>query len=262
MNTQTQNPDAAQVLKTEPVFLPALKTLLDGLLGFLYPEVCQICQEQSAGPRDGYVCAKCAGGVRQIEAPWCRRCGRPFAGNIGADFECAHCADTPDFSRARSAVRFEGVVREAILRYKYRREMWLETFLVKLLLEKAASDLRTGGWDMIIPVPLHRQKLSEREFNQAERLARHLSRATSLPLNCGWLKRIANTPSQTRLDRQQRAANVRRAFAVAKKARLQGKRVVVVDDVFTTGATTNACARVLRQAGAAEVCVWTLARGN
>jgi ComF family protein len=108
---------------------------------------------------------------------------------------------------------------------------------------------------------LHPLKLREREFNQAERLAGHLSRATDIPLNSRLLRRVNPTMTQTKLSRDQRAANMKNAFAVRENAPAKGRRIVLLDDVFTTGATTNACAQVLRAAGAAEVAVWTVARG-
>jgi ComF family protein len=108
---------------------------------------------------------------------------------------------------------------------------------------------------------LHPLKLREREFNQAGRLAAHLARAVSIPLNEKILRRVNPTATQTLLTREQRAVNMKNAFAVRPGARLAGKRIVLVDDVFTTGATTSACAQALRGAGAAEVCVWTVARG-
>ena len=154
------------------------------------------------------------------------------------------------------------MILELIHRYKYQRALWLEPFLAGLLIRNASPILRAEKWDVIVPVPLHPIKKNEREFNQAERLARRLSSASQLPLRKDLLCRVARTRTQTKLSRAERAANVHRAFACKKgAAALKGKRVVLVDDVLTTGATTSACARVLRAAGAADVCVWTVARG-
>ena len=116
-------------------------------------------------------------------------------------------------------------------------------------------------WDFIVPVPLHPLKKREREFNQAEILARRLSVATHIQSNDKILRRIVPTATQTVLSREKRATNMRGAFAVPDGLRLDHKRIVIVDDIFTTGATTNACARALRAAGVADVCVWTVARG-
>ena len=112
-----------------------------------------------------------------------------------------------------------------------------------------------------MPVPLHPLKRREREFNQAERLAAKLSLATGIPTNHRAVERSEITRTQTQLNRAQRARNVHRAFRPVPRADVRGKRVVVVDDVLTTGATTSACARVLRSQGASDVCVWTVARG-
>ena len=125
----------------------------------------------------------------------------------------------------------------------------------------AASDVSAGSCDWVVPVPLHPAKQREREFNQAERLAKPLSQATQIPLTRQLLRRIAPTQTQTRLTRAERLANVRKAFVFSGKHPLQGERIVLVDDVFTTGATTGACARILRAAGSGDVCVWTVARG-
>jgi ComF family protein len=200
--------------------------------------------------------------VRWIRAPFCQRCGLPFEGEITAEFECANCQGRDlHFRFARSAVVARDPVLEAIHRYKYHRALWFEPFLADLLICQARPELSREQWDWLVPVPLHPTKQRHREFNQAERLARHLSRATDIPVNSRLLRRHLPTPSQTQLSREEREANVRRAFAMRSDRGLQGERIVLVDDVFTTGATTSACAHQLRQAGAADVCVWTVARG-
>jgi len=165
------------------------------------------------------------------------------------------------FSSARSAVVAKTVVLEAIHRFKYSRALWFENFLADLLLREAVPVLRERHWDFIVPVPLHPLKHREREFNQAEILARHLSAAAKIPVNEKILRRVTPTRTQTLLTRAQRAANMSGAFAVRKGVRLDDQKIILVDDVFTTGATTSACAKALSGAGAAEVCVWTVARG-
>ena len=238
------------------------QTWLNVGLGFLYPEVCQICGEQHATAREGFVCRRCWTQVRFIRPPFCERCGLPYPGDLTAPFECTNCREMElHFSSARSAVVAHGIVREAIHRFKYQRALWFESFLADLLIREAKPVLREQRWDFIVPVPLHPVKHREREFNQAERLAIHLSMATEIPMNDKLLRRITPTATQTLLTREQRAANMRGAFAVAGHSELDGERIILVDDVFTTGATTSACAKALQSAGAGDVCVWTVARG-
>ena len=236
--------------------------VLRDCLNLLYPPVCQLCHDQRAEARDGFVCAKCWSHVRFIRAPFCERCGLPFAGDLTTVFVCTNCNDLKlHFTSARSAVVARTVVLEAIHRFKYSRALWFENFLAGLLIREAAPVLAKGNWHGIVPVPLHPVKLREREFNQAALLAAQLARATKIPLNEKILRRVHPTATQTLLTRDERAANMKNAFIVRKGTRLAGKRIVLLDDVFTTGATTNACAKALQVAGAAEVCVWTVARG-
>ena len=240
----------------------AVKGWLNAGLGWLYPEVCQLCGRTRATPAEGYVCGGCRAKVRFIQRPFCERCGRPFEGDITTQFECANCLEMEwHFQSARSAVAARDPVLEAIHRYKYQRAYWFEPFLAELLIEAAGPALGAHPADVIVPVPLHPTKLREREFNQAERLADRLGAATQLPVNKRLLRRVVSTRMQALLKRPERLANVRNAFAMRDGQRLNGERIVVVDDVFTTGATTSACAKVLKSAGAGEVCVWTLARG-
>ena len=231
-------------------------------LGFLYPEICQLCGEQPATAREGFVCRHCWTQVRFIRPPFCKRCGLPYPGDLTAPFECTNCREMElHFTSARSAVVASGIVRETIHRFKYQRALWFEPFLADLLIREAKPALREQHWDFIVPVPLHPVKHREREFNQAEQLASHLSAATKIPLNKKLLRRIIPTATQTLLTREQRATNMRGAFAADEHSSLDGEQIVLVDDVFTTGATTSACAKVLKSAGAGDVCVWTVARG-
>jgi competence protein ComFC len=235
---------------------------LDAGLNFVYPEVCQICGKERATAAEGFVGPRCWQRVRFIVPPFCERCGLPQAGEITTKFECQNCREMElHFRAARSAVTANELLLEVIHRYKYQRALWFEPFLADLLVRAAGPVLAREGCDMVVPVPLHPAKLREREFNQAERLGECLSRAAKIPLNTRLLKRVKPTQTQTLLSREQRAANVQRAFAVQPGARLAGGRVALVDDVFTTGATTSACAKMLLAAGADEVCVWTVARG-
>jgi len=233
---------------------PAAPSWVEAGLALIYPPVCQVCDTERVSAGQGYVCDDCRKLVRLIEPPFCKRCGLPFEGDLTTPFECSNCRDMKlHFSSARSAVAAGEVILDIIHRYKYQ--------LAELLVQQAAPELASEKWDLIVPVPLHPAKEREREFNQAVHLAGHLALATGLPVNKDLVRRVVPTSTQTLLSREKRIANVRRAFAMNNGCRLKGERIVLVDDVLTTGSTTSACARVLRKAGAAEVCVWTVARG-
>jgi ComF family protein len=245
--------------------MPFASGWADRLLSLVYPEVCQICGEAVATPGEGFVCGVCAGdpaAVRFIGPPRCERCGLPYPGAVTGIFVCSNCEPLElAFDAARAAVVATPFILDVIHRYKYRRALWFEPFLVKLLLERAVPDLEGGGWNGIVPVPLHPLRLREREFNQAQRLAWHLSKATGIPLLEGVVERALATRTQALLDRRERAKNVAGVFAVRPGTGLVNQRLIVVDDVLTTGATTSAVSRVLRRAGAARIVAWTLARG-
>lgn len=239
-----------------------LQRWVNAALSFAYPEFCQTCGNARATPEDCFVCPSCRDNIKFLQPPFCERCGLPYQGAITTSFVCSNCADSElHFSSARSAVIAKGVLLDIIHRFKYQRALWFEPLLAGLLIDQARADLHRARWDVIVPIPLHPTRQREREFNQAERLGRRLSAACKIPLNNRLVCRAVPTRTQTLLSREERRTNVRRAFAMRAKDRLKGQRIVLVDDVFTTGATSSACARILRDAGASEVCVWTVARG-
>jgi len=238
-----------------------VQSSLNAAIALFYPEVCQICEAERATTAEGFVCVRCWRTVRFVRPPFCDRCGLPFEGDITTNFVCSNCHDVKLYFRAaRSATVSEGATREAIHRYKYQRALWFEPFLADLLIREAAPELKKEKWDWLVPIPLFPAKQREREFNQAERLAQRLSAATKIPVNIRLLHRVQPTRTQTQLNRVERNANMQNAFAAGDMI-LNGEKIVLIDDVLTTGSTTNACARVLRKMGAGEVIVWTVARG-
>ncbi|MBX3746020.1 MAG: ComF family protein [Verrucomicrobiae bacterium] len=238
---------------------------IEAALSLVYPDVCGICGEGEAGRDEGYVCAECAGGpghVRWVGGTYCERCGLPYEGVVTGTFECGNCGEMElHFEAARAAVVATPFLLDVVHRYKYRGAVWFEPFLAGLLLREALPRVRREDWDAIVPVPLHPLRLREREFNQAERLGARLARATGIPLRTRWVERTRATRTQALLDRRERVQNVGGSFAVRAGAGPIGGRVLVVDDVLTTGATTSGVARALRRAGAERVGVWTVARG-
>ncbi len=219
-------------------------------LALIYPDTCQLCRRQRATPREGYVCGQCRHQVRFVQPPFCQRCGLPFEGEFASGFECTNCREMAfHFRFARAAVIAKTIVLEAVHRFKYSQALWFEIFLADLLNHAAAPVLSPRDWDFIVPVPLHPLKQREREFNQSDLLATRLSVATRIPCRPKLLRRVLPTATQTLLSRQKRALNMKGAFAAADGVELKEKRVIILDDIFTTGATTNACAGALRQAG-------------
>ena len=246
-----------------PALPASLRAWADTALSFIYPDECQLCHAERATRAQGYVGDHCRAEVRWIEAPFCERCGLPFQGEITGEFECTNCREMElHFASARSAVAARGPVLEAVHHYKYNGQMWFEDFLVELLVPRARPWFLQHATDALVPVPLFSTRQRERGFNQAERLARRLGAAVEVSVRADLLKRVLPTPSQTRLSRDERADNMRHAFALKKPVKLHGGSYVLMDDVFTTGATTSACAKLLLQAGAARVSVWTVARAE
>ena len=230
-------------------------------MDFLYPRNCLQCGAPSPEPF-GYICWDCFSETPKIEPPFCARCGDPVAGSVEHSYPCFACArETPAFDGARSAVRYEGAVGNALRDLKYHHALWLTGDLAELLFNCLQAEYPDIGFDLITAVPLHPPRRRERGFNQSALLGAALARRLGIPFSERMLRRVRPTVSQTGLTAPQRAANVCGAFRIGWFARPQGRRILLVDDVMTTGATVNACAKALKQEGAASVHVVTAARG-
>lgn len=238
------------------------------LLNLLYPLSCRVCEVPLIN-RDCF-CRVCEEALSTLEPPFCQVCGEPFAGMIDREFRCDNCADRKlHFDFAIAAYRAEGEVRELVHRFKYGRDITLRVPLGRML-ARALDDSRLQSEDLstwrLVPVPLHRTREREREFNQSHELCLQLSRHSGIPVLHG-MKRLRSTDRQARLTRAQRLENLRGAFTMrrgfsGKTSPLAGAKVLLVDDVFTTGATTDECARILRrEAGVQKVVVIAVARG-
>lgn len=209
-----------------------------------------------------YICWDCLSETPRVDSPFCTVCGDPVAGDIQHDYVCFSCSrEMPAFCRARSAVRYEGVVGDALRSLKYNNGLWVVEDLAELLFACVRAEYPGTGFDIITSVPLFPPRRRARGFNQSALLGEALGRRLQLPFREGLLRRVRSTASQTDLTASQRAANVCGAFRVGLFARSAGRRILLVDDVMTTGATVNACAKVLRQGGAESVHVITVARG-
>lgn len=235
----------------------SIRTAWSAALGLVYPPTCVGCGAATADPQA--LCPACWSRLRLIEQPYCARLGTPFSVDLGlgALLSPRAISDPPVFARARAVALYDDVARDLVHRLKYEDRLDLAPAMARMM--TAAGAELIGEADCIVPVPLHRWRLWRRRFNQAALLAHRVGQITGLPYDPGSLARIKATRSQVGLSRPARAANLQGAFRVpdAAKARLQGRRILLVDDVMTTGATANAASRALLRAGARSVDVLT-----
>ncbi|MCP4747112.1 MAG: ComF family protein [Desulfobacteraceae bacterium] len=217
----------------------------------------------------GSMCPACAKLYKPVESPLCARCGRPFESAHSHDHICGECQKQPHmFEQARCAGHYEGALRIVIHHFKYRRCDHLAKPLGRLLWQVFTRNWRPEDIDLVLPVPLHPKRMRQRGFNQAQLLTRTwlaLSKQQGIMYNEGekntdLLIRIRNTAPQTGLDRKQRMENLKKAFELKSSIDIKGCRVLLIDDVFTTGSTVNACCQVLMKGGARSVSVLTVAR--
>lgn len=230
---------------------PRLRAFGQAWLTLLWPPHCAAC-DQSCNEEDAF-CETCSSAIDPIRTA-CRRCGLPLAASAACCLECLR--RPPAYAWARAPFVFGGPMADAIRRLKWHRLPELARPLGRLLVEHLAPGLT----DRVVPVPLHPRRLRAREFNQAALLALFARAARGPPVDVQLLERIRDTLPQSQLSGPARQANVRGAFRVSQRADARGQRILLVDDVLTTGATAEACARALFEAGAREVAVLTLAR--
>jgi len=232
------------------------------VLDLILPTRCRTCKRTFSEEANPCFCRDCWATISRIDGPCCPRCGKPFASEAALSHSPGHlCGDcrgrSPHFDHAVAAGWYEGVLAEAIHLVKYRGKTLLTRPLGGLLLRAME---RLPETDALVPVPLHPSRLRERGFNQALLLCDSVRAESGRPVIPDALERIRVTPPQIGLSHKDRRRNVRRAFVPNRPERIEGRRIVLVDDVFTTGATVNECARVLKRAGAESVSVLTVAR--
>lgn len=234
------------------------KSVGGGMLELLFPQACANCREPVGG--EGGFCAACWGGLHFLDGPSCVCCGTPFAIDPGIGSLCAAClARPPSFSRARAILSYDEESKSAILALKHADRLELVPGFSRWLGRVGRPLLE--DCEMIVPVPLHRSRLWLRRYNQSAELARRLARDWNRGFEPLALVRSRRTASQGEMpSARARRRNVLAAFQVPDPARVRGRKILLVDDVLTTGATVEACARALRRAGAVDIAVLTLAR--
>lgn len=236
---------------------PALRRLGTLLLDLLLPPRCLGCG--AAVTAAGTLCQTCWRGMTFLGAPCCACCGTPFEFEPEGSALCGACVRShPPFARARAALRYDEASRRLILGFKHGDRLHLAPALGQWM-RRAGAELIAEA-DLIVPVPLHWTRLFARRYNQAAVLAHAIHDAGAPPVGADCLLRHRRTPSQGKRNAAARERNVRSAFAVKPGRSVKGLRILLIDDVFTTGATVGECARVLRRAGARQVDVLTLAR--
>jgi len=231
---------------------------LETLFQFFFPPQCYCCKTFLPEGQRG-LCSNCLSGIRWIKPPLCTKCGIPFLSQGEKNHLCGSCLDQDRFfTMSRALGYYEGPFREAIHRWKYEGKVYLSPLFGEWMARDFFQYWTIDLFDLVIPVPLHPRRLRERGFNQALLLAKELSRRTGIPYRMQVLEKRKPTIPQVSLSGREREKGVKGAFHLMNEREVKGKGVLVVDDVYTTGATVNECARVLLAGGAKRVDVFTL----
>ena len=236
-----------------------LKEEFLGFAGLLFPPLCPICRNRHLQASLPGLCAECLADITLLPSPCCTACSLPFEGPPGSDHLCEVCLKTPPpFSGVIALGVYTELLRETVHRFKYEEAFYLHRPLGHLLAEAVDEKLKADPPDVVMPVPLHLSKLRERTFNQSLLLARTLGKTLKLPVAAQGLERTRATLSQQGLKSEERKRNLKGAFSLRQE--IKNQRVLLVDDVLTTGATARECSRILTRGGASDVKVAVLAR--
>lgn len=246
-------------------FINRLFNLNTDILTTLFPEDCYLCGYLILSREKRFVCVPCWDKIDYIRGPVCPRCSKPFGSpdalDYTPDYLCGDCRkNLPLFDGIKAVGYYQGVLKDIIHLFKYRGKVGLGPYLIDLMNQAYQEKWADNSFDVIIPVPLHRKRLREREFDQALILAKGISKDQGIPLIYGNLIRHRWTESQTSLSKKERRHNVKGAFSLRNPDQIRGLRVLLIDDVYTTGATITECAKVLKKAKAKQLYVFTIAR--
>jgi len=224
------------------------------ILNLLFPSHCNICNKKMAQDIDP-ICLDCFKKIKAVPEPICQICGQPSFQTI-----CYQCEKSkPLFTQARAAGIYEGVLKKSIHLFKYQNKRNLSRTLSDLLLRFLVKNLDWLVVDFLVPVPLNKLRLRERGYNQSEFLARELSRLLKIKLSSGNLRRKGISSPQVKSGRKERGKNVAGSFYLNKPKIFYNKKILLIDDVFTTGSTANACAQILKEAEVREILVLAVA---
>lgn len=234
-----------------------MKKWIEGILNMLYPRRCPLCHEVLKD-QDSVICRRCGGALRPIKEPRCFKCGKPVG--EGEEY-CSDCRNTKHyFDKGRGIFVYDEKMRRSMVRYKYYGCREYGDFYSRAMCLYAGEELKAWKPDCIVPVPVHRTKERRRGFNQSAYLAVRVSRETGIPADLTLVKKVRNTRSQKKLTAHQRQENLRKAFQVQRS--VEGEKILVIDDVYTTGSTMDAMARCLKEKGAEKVYFLTVCIGK
>ena len=233
-----------------------LRDMFETAIVFLYPAKCRVCDGFLGVTSMPYICADCWQDVQFVEPPWCDICGIP-----GVNGLCDDCAISPPrYGKLRTIAFYHRSLQQAIHLFKFEKKRVLARHLIHLINAHIPSDCDIAEYDFVVPIPIHKKRLRERGFNQAALLADGIAKAEDIPVLVDTLVRKRHTVAQSSLDRDARQENIVGAFEVRNRDVIRGKRLLIIDDVFTTGATIREAVSELWTADPAEIDVLTLAR--
>jgi len=233
-----------------------LQGMYETAITFLYPAECRVCEGFLAVTSMPYICADCWRDIQFLEPPWCDICGTP-----GVNGLCDTCAISPPrYGQLRTVAVYQTTLQQAVQLFKFEKKKGLAGHLIQLINAHVPVDCAVATYDFILPIPIHKKRLRERGFNQATLLAKGIAQTEGVPVLTDTLVRHRHTVAQSSLDSAARQQNIVGAFEVRNPDIISGKRLLVIDDVFTTGATIREAVSELWTADPAEIDVLTLAR--
>jgi len=239
-----------------------LRRIINGLVDIVYPKTCLACKNRlKASSIDNLICVQCWDKIKKNMPPFCHSCGRHLEKSNFTKNICPACLKIKlHFDRAFSPCAYTDIIKELIHQFKYNNKDYLGLPLSRLMIEFIKEyNLPMDYIDFVVPIPLHKTRLREREFNQAEILSRHIAETFKKEMLSGALQRHRHTKRQADLEVNERLLNVQGSFSVTSGAHIKGKNILLVDDVLTTGATSSEAASALKNAGVNIVFVLTLA---
>lgn len=212
--------------------------MLEFVLNFLFPPACSVCGKLDKN----WLCPKCEKRVERLEK------------------SCVVQIENKKYEKLLYLFQYESLVRKLILRYKFSNKAYLNHFFANRIAQNEQNSRLLKEYDMIIPVPMHKKKMQKRGYNQTELVANELEKSLGIPMRKDILSKVVNTTTQSKLGGKARQSNIQHAFFIKNDVEVENKKIILLDDIYTTGATSEECSRVLKEAGAKEILVLVLAK--